>query len=69
MKTGKFISYIRVSTAGQVRSGLGLEAQQKAVTDYLNDGKWELIAEFKEVARLGGTARSGVVTFAQPLRS
>ena len=49
MKTGKFISYIRVSTAGQVRSGLGLEAQQKAVTDYLNDGKWELIAEFKEV--------------------
>lgn len=49
MKTGKFISYIRVSTAGQGRSGLGLEAQQKAVTDYLNGGKWELIQEFKEV--------------------
>jgi DNA invertase Pin-like site-specific DNA recombinase len=49
MAHGKFISYIRVSTASQGRSGLGLEAQKKAVLDFLNGGKWELLAEFTEV--------------------
>ena len=34
-KPQKFIVYLRVSTAKQGRSGLGLEAQQQAVTDYL----------------------------------
>lgn len=46
---GKFISYIRVSTDRQGRSGLGLEAQRQAVADYLNGGKWDLVAEFVEV--------------------
>lgn len=46
---GKFVAYYRVSTAKQGASGLGLEAQQKAVRDYLNGGAWELIAEFTEV--------------------
>lgn len=46
---GKFVAYYRVSTAKQGASGLGLEAQQTAVRDYLNGGAWELIAEFKEV--------------------
>lgn len=46
---GKFVAYYRVSTAKQGTSGLGLEAQQQAVRDYLNGGAWELIAEFKEV--------------------
>jgi len=46
---GKFVSYLRVSTDRQGRSGLGLEAQRKAVADYLNGGNWELIAEFVEV--------------------
>jgi DNA invertase Pin-like site-specific DNA recombinase len=49
MANGKFISYIRVSTAMQGRSGLGLEGQQKAILDYLNGGSWELIAEYVEV--------------------
>lgn len=49
MANGKFISYIRVSTVSQGRSGLGLEAQKKAVVDYLNGGKWELLADFVEV--------------------
>jgi DNA invertase Pin-like site-specific DNA recombinase len=49
MAQGRFVSYLRVSTAKQGASGLGLEAQRKAVEDYLNGGRWELIAEFIEV--------------------
>jgi len=45
----RFVAYYRVSTDRQGRSGLGLEAQQKAVTDYLNGGAWELVGEFVEV--------------------
>lgn len=48
MAEGKFISYLRVSTEKQGRSGLGIEAQRKAVTDYLNGGRWNLIAEVVE---------------------
>lgn len=40
---GRFVAYYRVSTQGQGRSGLGLEAQQKAVRDYLDGGHWTLI--------------------------
>jgi hypothetical protein len=32
-----------------VRSGLGLEAQQKAVRDHLNGGNWKVVGEFTEV--------------------
>jgi DNA invertase Pin-like site-specific DNA recombinase len=49
MAEGKFVSYLRVSTARQGRSGLGLEAQRKAVDDYLNGGNWQLVKEFVEV--------------------
>lgn len=49
MTEGKFISYLRVSTAKQGHSGLGLEAQRKAVEDFLNGGKWKLVTEFTEV--------------------
>lgn len=45
----KYIAYYRVSTAKQGRSGLGLEAQQAAVREFLNGGYWELTYEFKEV--------------------
>ena len=46
---GRFVSYCRVSTDRQGKSGLGLEAQKKAVADYLNGGSWELVGEFVEV--------------------
>jgi DNA invertase Pin-like site-specific DNA recombinase len=49
MARGRFVAYYRVSRVSQGRSGLGLEAQQKAVADYLNGGAWELVAEFTEV--------------------
>ena len=46
---GQFVAYFRVSTERQGKSGLGLEAQRKAVLDYLDGGRWELVAEFTEV--------------------
>jgi DNA invertase Pin-like site-specific DNA recombinase len=46
---GKFVAYYRVSTAKQEQSGLGLEAQQQIVMDYLNGGKWALAASFVEI--------------------
>ena len=49
MATGKFIAYYRVSTAKQGASGLGLEAQRKAVADYLNGGDWTLLETFTDV--------------------
>jgi DNA invertase Pin-like site-specific DNA recombinase len=45
----RFVPYYRVSTDRQGRSGLGLEAQQKAVRDYLNGAAWEIVGEFVEV--------------------
>ena len=49
MASGKFVSYLRVSTTKQGREGLGVEAQRTAVAGYLNGGRWTLVAEFVEV--------------------
>jgi DNA invertase Pin-like site-specific DNA recombinase len=46
---GSFVAYYRASTDRQGRSGLGLEAQRAAVTNYLNGGGWKLLGEFTEV--------------------
>src|ERR1700693_2553841 len=49
MATGKFVSYLRVSTDKQGHSGLRIEAQRKAVDDYLNGGRWTLLKEYVEI--------------------
>jgi len=45
----KLVAYARVSTARQGRSGLGLEAQRKAIEDYAKGQGAELLARFTEV--------------------
>lgn len=45
----KFIAYYRVSTDRQGRSGLGLDAQRKAVTDRINGSGAKLVEEITEV--------------------
>ena len=44
----QFVAYLRVSTARQGQSGLGLEAQRSAVASFIA-GRGELAAEFVEV--------------------
>lgn len=43
------VSYLRVSTQQQGRSGLGLEAQREAVASFLRTGSWRLTSEYVEV--------------------
>ena len=49
MAQSKFVSYLRVSTARQGISGLGLEAQRESVANDLNGGRWSLVKEVVEV--------------------
>lgn len=65
MAEGRFVSYLRVSTAKQGASGLGVEAQRKAVSDYLNGGRWHLISEVVEVE---SGKRNGRPKLAEALR-
>lgn len=45
----KAVAYFRVSTNRQGQSGLGMAAQQKAVSDFLRAKGWELVGEYTEI--------------------
>lgn len=45
----KFVAYYRVSTTKQGESGLGLEAQRSAVTEYLKRTGANLLADFTDI--------------------
>lgn len=45
----RFVAYYRVSTAKQGASGLGLEAQRRAVADHLATIGGELVGDFEEI--------------------
>ena len=45
----KYVAYYRVSTDRQGKSGLGLDAQRKAVLDYIKGNGSKLIAEHTEI--------------------
>lgn len=45
----KFVGYVRVSTARQGRSGLGLQAQEAAINQHVLSRWGELVQTFKEV--------------------
>lgn len=47
--SSKYVSYLRVSTDKQGRSGLGLEAQRNAIQTYLSGSDCELLGEYVEV--------------------
>ncbi len=47
--TLRFVTYFRVSTERQGRSGLGLEAQREAVSRYISTSGGEVVAEYQEV--------------------
>src|ERR1700710_1975132 len=49
MAYAAFVSYLRVSTERQGRSGLGLEAQRRAVADFLAGASWRHVPELVEV--------------------
>ena len=48
-RSQRFVAYERVSTKRQGASGLGLEAQRKAIDDFLASRRAEVIARFTEV--------------------
>jgi DNA invertase Pin-like site-specific DNA recombinase len=45
----RYISYLRVSTSSQGKSGLGLEAQRETVSQFINSSGAELVHELVEV--------------------
>jgi DNA invertase Pin-like site-specific DNA recombinase len=49
MREQRFVSYFRVSTDKQGRSGLGLDAQREAVSQFLSGRGAAVIAEFVEI--------------------
>ena len=63
----RLVSYLRVSTDRQGKSGLGLEAQRAAVATYLSGSIWTLLDEMIEVESGTATADRPQLTRAMAL--
>ncbi len=50
MKLREIVTYVRVSTEGQHKSGLGLEAQQRALTEFAALHGLRIAAEYSDTA-------------------
>ena len=61
MAEAKYVAYYRVSTDRQGKSGLGLEAQRKAVIDHLNGNGTRVLAEYTEVESGKRTSRPELI--------
>jgi DNA invertase Pin-like site-specific DNA recombinase len=48
------VTYIRVSTSRQGRSGLGIEAQRQTLVQFANAEGFEVVREFVEVEPVKG---------------
>lgn len=55
----KFVSYVRVSTIDQGKSGLGLKAQKRAINQFVEENG-ELIAEFQDIESGASDSRVGM---------
>ena len=53
----EWVAYFRVSTKEQGRSGLGLDAQRRAVEEYMGSNGWELIGDYTEIESGRNNAR------------
>lgn len=49
MSSVRFVAYYRTGAGRQGRSHIGLEAQHRAVAEYVDDGQRELVGEFTEI--------------------
>ena len=49
MEKRRFVSWRRVSTQKQGKSGLGLEAQESIISYFVKEANGELIADFHEI--------------------
>lgn len=70
MTTRPLIGYVRVSTATQGKSGLGIEAQQEALTRFAQAEGFELVRVFVEVetGAKAATPWNAVHSLLQPLQ-
>jgi DNA invertase Pin-like site-specific DNA recombinase len=50
MKTAEIVTYVRVSTEGQHKSGLGEDAQRRALADFAAQHGLEIAAEYSDTA-------------------
>ena len=54
----KYVSYSRVSSDEQSRSGLGLESQKQIISNFIKSNNGELIKSFTEVC--SGSDKKGI---------